>query len=66
MDRITLKKEAKTALKGNWTWAVLLTLLVTVIGGLVGIISSGLAAFVSAMLIVGYRFTLLDLKDGYK
>lgn len=66
MDRVTLKKEAKTALKGNQTWAVLLTLLVTVIGGLVGIISSGLAAFVSVMLIVGYRFTLLDLKDGYK
>lgn len=66
MDRTTLKSQAKKALKGNWSWGVLMTLLTAIIGGLIGCISYGIAYFISAMLLIGYSYTFLDLMAGKK
>ena len=66
MDRITLKTEAKKALKGNWLWTVILTLLTGIIAGLLSWITSGFGAVVVSFLMIGYYYSFLDLLEEKK
>lgn len=66
MDRITLKTEAKKALKNNWTWAVVLTLLTGIIAGLLSWITSGFGSIIVSFLMIGFYYSFLDLLDGKK
>lgn len=47
MDRIELKRNAKQTLSGNWQWAVILTLLTSIISGGIGGVTWGIGYFIA-------------------
>lgn len=66
MDRIELKRDAKQKLSGNWQWAVILTLLTSLIGGGIGGITWGVGSFIAGMIWIGYDYAMLDFTEGHQ
>lgn len=66
MDRSKLKQTAKAVLRGNWQWAVIFSLLIAIIAGLVSLFTNGIASFLISLLGIGYAFTFLDFIAGTK
>lgn len=64
MDRIELKRNAKQTLSGNWQWAVILTLLTSIISGGIGGVTWGIGYFIAGMIWIGYDYTVLDFTKG--
>lgn len=63
MSRKELKTAAKNQLKGNWGWAILISLAATFFGSLLSSASIGILA---GMLLWGATYTYLSLVDGNK
>lgn len=64
MDRIELKRNAKQTLSGSWQWAVILTLLTSIISGGIGGVTWGIGYFIAGMIWIGYDYAVLDFTKG--
>lgn len=66
MDRSKLKQTALLLLRGNWEWAVILSLLTAIIAGLIAGATKGIGSIIAGLITAGYAFTFLDLVAGKK
>lgn len=66
MDRSKLKQTALLLLRGNWEWAVILSLLTAIIGGLIAGATGGIGSIIAGLITAGYAFAFLDLVAGKK
>lgn len=63
MTRTELKQEAKDVLRGNWTWAILISILGTILADLIDSLTVGIIGYI---VYFGVMFTFLDMIDGKK
>lgn len=66
MNYSKLRAQARQALHGKWTWAVILTLLTCVMCGIIYWLIGDVAILVVSLITTGVLYTLLDLVDTGK
>lgn len=66
MDYSKLRAQARQALHGKWTWAVILTLLTGIMCGIIYWLIGDVAILVISLITTGVLYALLDLVDTGK
>ncbi|MBJ6745612.1 hypothetical protein JEQ21_03870 [Streptococcus sp. 121] len=66
MNRTLLKNQAKKALAGNWTWAVALTLLITLLPSFLAFLTFGFGGLLIIFFAASAQMAFLNLLDKQK
>ncbi|MBF0844225.1 DUF975 family protein, partial [Streptococcus danieliae] len=66
MNHTELKNQAKNRLSGNWTWAVILTLLTFTLPSMLAFLTSGFGGILAIFFTASRQMTFLNLLDQEK
>ena len=66
MNHTELKNQAKNRLSGNWTWAVILTLLTFTLPSMLAFLTSGFGGLLAIFFTASRQMTFLNLLDQEK